>query len=55
MQKLFIGVGMIVGSFVGGYLPLIFGVSSLSITSVLTGTVGALLGVYIGYKIGQNY
>lgn len=55
MLKLFVGVGMIVGSIVGGYLPMLWGASIFSLTSIITSAIGALLGIYIGYKFGQNY
>ena len=47
-------LGMIVGSIVGGYAPVIFGAGIFSTTSIITGVIGGLLGIYIGYKITQN-
>jgi hypothetical protein len=55
MQKLFITLGMIVGSIAGGYLPMLFGAGLFSITSLITSTIGGLLGIYIGYRLGENY
>ena len=54
-MKLFIIAGMTIGSLVGSYLPVLFGVSAFSITSIITGSIGGLLGIYFGYKIGQYY
>jgi uncharacterized membrane protein YeaQ/YmgE (transglycosylase-associated protein family) len=53
MQKLFITIGMIVGSVVGGYLPTLFGADYFSMASVIVSTIGALFGIYVGYKLGQ--
>jgi hypothetical protein len=55
MLKLFIGIGLVVGSIAGGYLPVLWGGSVFSITSILTSTAGGLLGIFLGYQIGQNY
>jgi phage tail tape-measure protein len=55
MQRLFITVGMIVGSIAGGYLPMLLGAGLFSIASLVTSTIGGLLGIYIGYRLGENY
>jgi phage tail tape-measure protein len=55
MRKLFVTLGMTVGSIAGGYLPILFGASLFSITSLITGTIGGLLGIYIGYRLGEDY
>jgi len=44
---------MIVGSLIGGYIPTLFGVDIFSYTSILTSGVGAILGVWIGFKLGD--
>jgi uncharacterized membrane protein YeaQ/YmgE (transglycosylase-associated protein family) len=51
-RKTTIRVGLLVGSFVGGYIPLLWGASAFSFSSVIFGAIGASLGVYVGYKIG---
>lgn len=55
MQKLIIIIGMIVGSTIGGYVPLLFGAGIFSVSSIIFGALGGLFGIYIGYKISQNY
>jgi len=55
MLKLFVGLGMIVGSIAGGYIPVLFGAGFFSLSSIITSAIGGLLGIYIGYKIGQNF
>lgn len=52
-SKFLILVGMTAGSIVGGYLPVLFGVDMFSYFSVLTSGIGALLGIYIGYKLSR--
>ena len=52
-KRVLVTIGMTVGSIVGGYLPLLFGISAFSYTSVLTSGIGAILGVWLGYKFGE--
>lgn len=52
-SKFLILVGMTVGSIIGGYIPILFGVDMFSYFSVLTSGIGALLGIFIGYKLNQ--
>ncbi len=52
-KKALVTLGMIIGSIIGGYLPLLFGISAFSYTSVLTSGIGAILGVWLGYKFGE--
>ncbi len=52
-KKTLVTLGMIIGSLLGGYVPVFFGVGIFSYTSVLTSGVGAILGIWIGYKIGE--
>lgn len=54
-MKLMVIAGMIVGSYAGAYIPMLWGGSVLSVTSILTGAIGGFAGIYIGYKLGQNW
>ncbi len=45
--------GMMVGSLVGSFLPLLWGASELSMSAMVWGAVGGILGIYVGYKISQ--
>lgn len=49
--KTAVWIGMIIGSIVGGYIPMLFGADMLSFTAVLTSSIGAILGVIVGYKL----
>ena len=42
-----------IGSLVGGYGPMLFGVSTFSITSIVTGAIGGAIGAYVGYKLSD--
>ena len=43
--------GAIVGSCAGSYIPVLWGGSLLSMSSLLLATVGGFAGIWIGYKI----
>ena len=44
-------LGMVVGSFAGSYIPLIWGDSAFSLTSMLFGILGGCIGVWAGFKV----
>lgn len=50
-SKLLITIGLTIGSVVGGYVPVLFGAGVFSITSLVGSTVGALVGIYVVYKL----
>lgn len=41
---------MIIGSTLGGYLPVLFGVPSFSITAVVGSLIGGLAGIWLAVK-----
>jgi hypothetical protein len=47
--------GMILGSIAGGYLPVLFGVSLFSFSSIIWTAVGGFLGIWISYKYVVRY
>lgn len=53
-SKKMIWLGMIVGSAAGGYVPLMWGGSAFSFSSIVLAAVGGFLGIWFGYKI-SNY
>jgi len=53
-QKFAVMTGMIIGSIVGGYVPVLWGADFLSYWGIVTSTIGALLGIYVGYKLLQS-
>ena len=42
---------MFVGSAIGGYLPVLWGGGTFSMSSILLTAVGGLVGIYVGYKL----
>ena len=44
---------MILGSSLGGFLPLLWGGSELSFSSIFLTAIGGLLGIYVGYKVSR--
>ncbi len=46
-----ITLAALIGSGVGSYIPILFGASYLSYSSVFVGGLGGLLGIYIAYKM----
>ncbi len=53
MSKTVVFICMSVGSLIGGYLPVLFGVSAFSFTSVITSAVGGIIGVFVGLRLGD--
>lgn len=52
--KFMVFLGMTIGSVIGGYLPSFFGVGMISYISVLTSSIGAIIGIIIGYKLSSD-
>lgn len=51
--KTLIFIGMFAGSIAGGYIPILWGEDFFSFTSILTSSAGALIGIYLGYKLSN--
>jgi len=45
-----IGLGVLVGGLVGGYVPTLWGASSLGVESLLFGAFGSIVGVFVGAR-----
>lgn len=52
-SKVLVFFGMTIGSVIGGYIPTLFGAGFLSYSSVLFSGIGAIIGVWIGYKLSN--
>jgi hypothetical protein len=53
MTKKFIMLGMVVGSFAGSYIPLIWGDSAFSMSSLFFGALGGFIGIWAGYTVAN--
>jgi hypothetical protein len=54
-MKKFVMTGMVIGSFIGSYIPLIWGDSALSMSSLFFGALGGSIGIWAGYKMGKDW
>ena len=53
-SKPFVWVGMVLGSIAGSYVPALWGDAGIfSFSSLIFGSLGAILGIYICFKISQ--
>lgn len=43
--------GMVFGSLIGGYIPVLWGADIFSFSSILTSGIGGILGIYIVFKL----
>lgn len=50
-SKSIVMIGMIIGSLIGGYIPILFGASFLSYSSLIGNAIGGLVGVWIAFKL----
>jgi hypothetical protein len=46
-----IWLGVLVGSTIGGFFPALWGADLLSYSGLLFSTVGAFVGLWVGYKL----
>jgi hypothetical protein len=52
-RKQLIWVGVFAGSFLGGYVPSLWGAGMFSFAGIIGSAVGGLLGIYLGFKLGS--
>jgi hypothetical protein len=50
-RKAIIILGMIGGSFAGGYVATLFGFEAISFSSLLVSTAGGIFGIWIVFKV----
>jgi len=51
--KSIVWISVFVFSIIGGYIPVLLGKSLLSPWSILGNGIGGLIGIWIGFKIGN--
>ena len=52
-SKSLIMICMVVGSTLGSWLPSLWGAGGLSLSSVLLGGIGGVLGIWAGFKLSR--
>jgi len=53
-SKPIIWIGMFVGGTVGGFVPLLWGDSSFSMSGIFFNAVGAVAGIYIAFRLSND-
>ena len=53
MNRLLIGIGTFLGSTMGSYFPVLWGGSLLSLSSILFGMIGGVLGIIFAYRLSK--
>jgi hypothetical protein len=49
-DKAVVMLGFTIGSLIGGYIPILWGASFLSYSSIIGNAVGGIVGIYLSYK-----
>ena len=52
-SKGLIRLGMFVGAMIGGYVPVLWGSAYFSIASIFFSAVGAIVGIWVAFKISR--
>ena len=53
-MKTLVFLGMIAGSYAGSFIPLIWGGSAFSISSIMLGGAGGIFGIWVGFRVAQR-
>ena len=53
-SKKLIWLGMFVGSTIAGFIPRLWGAGMLSVSGFLCSGAGALLGIWVGYRVANS-
>lgn len=52
-RKRLIYIGLFVGSTIGGFIPSLWDSSLFSMSGVFGSAIGGLVGIYLGFKMGE--
>ena len=52
--KALVFIFMSIGSVVGSYVPALWGGDTFSMSSLVLGSVFAIVGIWVGFRIGQS-
>jgi len=47
-------LGLFIGSTVGSLVPTVWGAGIFSWSSLIASTLGGILGIWLGYRVGQS-
>ncbi len=53
-RKKLIWFGLFVGSTIGGFVPSLWGSGLFSFVGIIGNAVGGILGIWAGFKLGEN-
>ncbi len=53
--KIWIMTGLVVGSFLGGMVPVLWGDNGFSTSSIVFNLIGGAVGIYAGFKLSQYF
>lgn len=54
-SKTMVWIGMAIGSTLGGMIPSLWGAGFISFSSILFSGLGAIIGIWLGFKISRGY
>ncbi len=52
-SKTLVWIGVLVGSTVGSFIPTLWGAGMFSFSSIIFSSLGAILGIYVGFKMSN--
>jgi hypothetical protein len=52
-RKKLVMVGAVIGGYAGSYIPSLWGAGSFSFSSLFFSAVVAMLGIWVGFKLGE--
>ena len=54
-MKSLVWIGVLIGSTIGSFIPLLWGASVFSFSSIIFSGLGGILGIIAAYQINQRY
>lgn len=52
-QKNAVWIGLFIGSTIGSFIPSLWGAGMFSVSSIITSSLGAIAGIYLGFKLAD--
>ena len=54
MERKLVWIGFFVGSTIGNMLPALWGGDMMSVSGMILGLLGAIAGIYVGYRVSRS-